>query len=82
MEDMLVTVLVEGGAIGLLGLVLFMFNKHFCRMLDNHDEDRRTWLEAIKEITKKLGLIEEDVSDIEEDLTTMKNTLKNIEEKL
>lgn len=45
-------------------------------MLDNHDEDRRTWLEAIKEITAKLGLIERDLSDIEDDVSDIKTVLQ------
>lgn len=76
------SILTDGGSLGLLGLVLYMFNNHFTRMLDNHDEDRRTWLEALREVTAKLGLIEGDMSDIEEEIREVKTSIKKIEEKV
>ena len=82
MEVDVVSLITDGGALGLLALVLYGMNKHFSRMLDNHAEDRRTWLEAIKEVTAKLGLIERDVSEIEEDLTDIKNNITEIKEKM
>jgi septal ring factor EnvC (AmiA/AmiB activator) len=82
MDIDIVQLLTEGGALGLLGLVLYMFNKHFTRLLDVHDKDRSTWLEAIKEITKKLGLIEKDVSEIEDDLGDIKKDIHIIKENI
>jgi hypothetical protein len=76
MELDVMTLITDGGSLGLLTLVIWMINKHFTRMLDNHDEDRRTWLEAIKEITAKLGLIERDLSDIEDDVSDIKTVLQ------
>jgi hypothetical protein len=79
MDDTVLAVINDGGALAMLGLVLWMVNKHFARMLDNHQEDRSVWLSAIREITAKLGLIEKDINDIDEDVQIIKITL---EEKL
>ena len=76
MEIDIAALVSDGGALGVLCVVLFMVNRHFTRMLDAHDEDRKTWLEAIKEITVKLGLIENDISDIDDDVRDITKTLE------
>ncbi len=75
MEFDIVSLISEGGSMGLLALVLWKFNQHITNMMTSHREDRVSWLEALHRIVEKLTGIETNIEQIEEDL-------KKIEEKI
>jgi hypothetical protein len=82
MEFDVVSLISDGGALGLLALVIVLINKHFTRLMNKHDEDRSAWLSAIQSIILKLGLIERDLSDIDQDVSEIKKDIIIIKEKI
>jgi len=78
MELDVMTLLTDGGSLGLLALVLWKFDKHITSMMGAHREDRASWLVALNKIVSKLTLIERDMVEIKDDLEDIK---KNTQEK-
>lgn len=68
MEIDIVKIVSDGGTVGVLAVVLWMFNKHIASILANHEADRKTWLESMISMTTQLTNISNDVKDIKERL--------------